>query len=329
MAHSSNQKPIKIESNSFGSQFSKVIDKLGIIVVLIFLLILMSLLTDKFLTPMNLTNVVRQISFIALIAIGVTSIIITTGIDLSSGSVVGLTSVVVASAAHPGQFPLVVTILIGLSVGLVVGLINGFLVAYAKLPPFIATMGTWTTVRGLALLYSNGRPVNDLKDEFTYLGGGRFLGVPVPILVLIAVAILTHLLLTSTRLGRHVFAIGGNEQAAIIGGINVKIVKLAVYVYASTLAALSGLLLTGRIASGQSALGVGYELDAIAAAVIGGTSLTGGIGSIVGTISGALVIGVINNGMDLLNVNMYWQQIAKGMIIVIAVFLDSQKKKAK
>jgi inositol transport system permease protein len=329
MAKTNESQPMNIEKNTFKSNFNKAIDKLGIIVVLLFLIILMTFLTDKFLTPMNLTNVVRQISFIALIAIGVTSIIITTGIDLSSGSVVGLTSVVVASAAHPGQFPLIVTILIGLSVGVAVGLVNGLLIAYAKLPPFIATMGSYTTVRGLALLYSNGRPVNDLKDEFVYFGGGRFLGIPVPIIVLIVVALLTHLLLTSTRLGRHVFAIGGNEQAAIIGGINVKAVKLAVYVYASTLAALSGSLLTGRIASGQSALGVGYELDAIAAAVIGGTSLTGGVGSIIGTISGALVIGVINNGMDLLNVNMYWQQIAKGGIIVLAVFIDSQKKKAK
>jgi inositol transport system permease protein len=302
-----------LNNDSIKTRIMKVLDKAGIIVVLALLIILMSFLTDKFLTPVNLVNVVRQISFIALIAIGVTSILITTGIDLSSGSVVGLTSVVVASAAHPGQYPLIVTILI----------------AYAKLPPFIATLGSFTTVRGLALLYSNGRPVNDLKDEFVYFGAGRFLGIPVPIIVLILVAVITHIILTSTRLGRHIFAIGGNEQAAIIGGINVKLVKLFVYAYASTLAALSGSLLTGRIASGQSALGVGYELDAIASAVIGGISLSGGVGSIVGTLSGALVIGVINNGMDLLNVSMYWQQIAKGLIIILAVFLDSQKKKAK
>jgi inositol transport system permease protein len=318
-----------LNNDSIKTRIMKVLDKAGIIVVLALLIILMSFLTDKFLTPVNLVNVVRQISFIALIAIGVTSILITTGIDLSSGSVVGLTSVVVASAAHPGQYPLIVTILIGLSVGLAVGLVNGLLIAYAKLPPFIATLGSFTTVRGLALLYSNGRPVNDLKDEFVYFGAGRFLGIPVPIIVLILVAVITHIILTSTRLGRHIFAIGGNEQAAIIGGINVKLVKLFVYAYASTLAALSGSLLTGRIASGQSALGVGYELDAIASAVIGGISLSGGVGSIVGTLSGALVIGVINNGMDLLNVSMYWQQIAKGLIIILAVFLDSQKKKAK
>lgn len=313
-----------------GSNVRGIYEKFGIFIVLIMLVVLLSFLSPNFLTTHNLLNIARQITFIAIIGFGVTIVIITTGIDLSSGSIVGLTSVIVASAAHPGQFPFIVTILIGLLVGLVCGLINGIIVAKAGIPPFIATLGMYTAARGFASLYSDGRPINGLKPEFIYLGAGRPLGIPVPVIILIIVAIITHLLLTKTRIGRHIFALGGNEQAAIISGINVNKIKMVVYAYAGLLASLSGLVLTARISSGQPGLGVGFELDAIASAVIGGTSLSnGGVGSVFGTITGALVIGVINNGMDLLNINTYWQQIIKGAIIVLAVTLDKMKNRKK
>lgn len=303
--------------------------RFGIFFVLLGIIIMMSILSENFLTYLNIINVVRQISFIALIALGVTAIIITTGIDLSSGSIVGITSVVVASFAHPGEYPLILTLLIGLLVGSSAGLINGSIIAKTGMPPFIVTLGMFTTARGLALLYSDGRPVNNLSKEFIFLGAGKVWGIPVPIIILVIVAVLTHILLTNTRLGRHIFAIGGNEQAAIISGINVNRVKIFVYAYAGFLASLAGIILTARIYSGQPGLGTGFELDAIAAAVIGGTSLSGGLGSVFGTICGALVVGVINNGMDLLGVNMYWQQITKGGIIVLAVLLDMQKNRVR
>lgn len=311
------------------TSLKKGYERFGIFFILILLVVVMSILSDHFLTINNITNVIRQISFIALIALGSTIVIITTGIDLSPGMLVGLTSVVVASVAHPNQFPLIVTILIGLLVGTLAGLVNGTLIAKLRIPPFIVTLGMYTSARGLALLYSDGRPINNISNNFVFLGAGRILGIPVPIIILIIVAVLTHILLTNTRLGRHIFAMGGNEQAAIISGINVTKVKIFVYAFAGFLASISGILLTARISSGQSALGNGYELQAIAAAVIGGTSLTGGLGSVFGTICGALVVGVINNGMDLLNVSMYWQQIAMGIIIVLAVLLDMQKHRVK
>lgn len=301
--------------------------KYGIFLVLIMLCTMLSFLTPNFLDTTNLLNIVRQITFIAIIGFGVTMVIITTGIDLSSGSVVGLTSVIVASAAHPGQYPLVVTIAIGLLVGLGCGLFNGLVVAKVGIPPFIVTLGMFTAARGFASLFSDGRPINDLKPEFIFLGSGKVLGIPVPVLILLLVAAVTHLILTKTKFGRHIFALGGNEQAAIISGIDVNKVKILVYSYASILASLAGLVLTARISSGQPGLGVGFELDAIAAAVIGGTSLSGGIGSVFGTLIGALVIGVINNGMDLLSVNVYWQQIVKGAIIILAVTIDKMKNK--
>lgn len=320
-------------SNNFTlmKRLGKVYNKIGIFMVLIVMVVVLSFLTPEFLSYINITNVLRQITFIAIIGLGATAIIVTRGIDLSPGSIVGITSVVVASVAHPNQYPLVVTLLIGLLVGTLAGLINGSIVAFSGIPPFIVTLGMYTAARGAAMLYCDGRPVNDLSSSFVFLGQGKLFGIPVPVIVLVIMAIITHIMLTQTKFGRNVFALGGNEQAAIISGVNVRKIKILVYTFAGFLASLAGVLLTARIASGQSGLGVGFELDAIAAAVIGGTSLSeGGVGTIFGTVSGALVIGVINNGMDLLNINAYWQQIVKGMIIVLAVIIDSLKyKKSK
>jgi len=313
-----------------GELLKKVYDQYGIFLILIALVVLISILKPQFLTVINLTNIIRQISFIALIAIGSTVIIIITGIDLSPGSVLALSSVVAASLAHPGQYPVIVPILAGLAVGSLCGLINGVIIAKTGIPPFIGTLGMYTAARGAAMLYTDGKPIGDFSDSFIWLGAGRVAGVPVPIILLAIMSIFTFFILNNTKLGRHIYALGGNEQAAIISGINVTRIKILVYTYGGFLAGLAGMSLSARIQSGQPSMGVGYELDAIAAAVIGGTSQScGGIGTVQGTIVGALIIGVINNGMDLMNINSYWQQIVKGAIIVGAVLLDKQKNKRR
>jgi inositol transport system permease protein len=231
------------------------------------------------------------------------------------------------AAFYPGlHLPLIVPILAACAVGALVGLINGSLVAKARIPPFIATLGTYTAVRGAALLYTSGRPISDLTDEYNFIGQGDVYGLPVPIIILVVMAVVTHILYAHTKFGKYIYAIGGNEQAARVSGINASRYKMLIYVYASFLAALAGLVVSSRIGSGQPGLGVGYELDAIAAAVIGGTSLSaGGIGTVAGTIVGALIIGVLNNTLDLMNVSAYWQQIIKGCIIVGAVIIDQLK----
>jgi inositol transport system permease protein len=319
--------------------------KYAIVLIFIAMFIAMTFLTDAFLQPRNLVNVVRQISVVGLIAIGVTMVIITTGIDLSSGSVLALAAVFAASLAqqpdwhdakYPGLVvPVIVPIVAALAIGALCGAINGGLIARFKIPPFIATLGMMTVARGFALIYSN-RPVSGLTDTYNFIGQGEILkvipispplGIPIPVIILAVVAIGAHIMLNSTRFGRHIYAIGGNEQAALISGLNVGRIKVGVYTIAGLLAGLAGLVLSSRIGSGQAGLAVGYELDAIASAVIGGTSLSGGIGTIWGTIIGALIIGVLNNGLDLLNVSAYWQTIVKGSIIVIAVIIDERKNR--
>jgi inositol transport system permease protein len=321
--------------------------KYAIVLIFIAMFVGMTFLTDAFLQPRNLVNVVRQISVVGLIAIGVTMVIITTGIDLSSGSVLALAAVFAASLAqqpdwhdakYPGLVvPVIIPILVALAVGLVCGAINGGLIAKFAIPPFIATLGMMTVARGFALIYSN-RPVSGLTDTYNFIGQGEIfkvfpipgqppLGIPIPVIILAVVAIGAHIMLNSTRFGRHIYAIGGNEQAALISGLNVGRIKIGVYSLAGLLSGLAGLVLSSRIGSGQPGLAVGIELDAIAAAVIGGTSLSGGIGTIWGTIIGALIIGVLNNGLDLLNVSAYWQTIVKGSIIVIAVIIDERKNR--
>ncbi|MCL7746237.1 ABC transporter permease [Halalkalibacter sp. MEB205] len=318
----------QVKNNQGKELAMNILKKYGIFIILILLIVLMSILTPHFLSATNLINIVRQMSIIGIIAIGVTPIIITKGIDLSSGSVIALVSVVVATFAQ-GDYPLVVPILVALGVGLLAGLINGTLVAKGMLAPFIATLGMMTAARGAAMLYSDGRPIGGISESFTFIGQGIVFGIPVPVIIFGLVGLVTWVLLNKTKVGRYVYAIGGNEQAAVTAGINVSRIKLMVYAYAGLLGGIAGMILTSRIASGQPQAGIMFELDAIAAAVIGGTSLFGGIGTVGGTIIGALIIGVMNNGLDLLGVSSYWQQIVKGAIIVAAVYIDSRKNRKK
>lgn len=309
------EKPYKTRIRGLG--------KYGIFIAFILVCVVLAVVTPKFLTVSNLLIVVTQVSINALLAFGVTFVIITGGIDLSIGSTVAVTSVVAAMFAHPDSYPVIVPILTGLAAGLVLGAFNGLVITKSKVPPFIVTLGTMTIGRGLALILSKGRPISNLSDSFNFIGGGHLAGIPTPIIILILLFILCSVVLKKTVLGRYMYAVGGNEQAAQASGIQLNKVKMVVYTLCGGLAALAGILLTSRITTGQPNAGVGFELDAIAAAIIGGTSTSGGTGTMTGTLIGALLIGVISNGLDLMNVTSYYQQVVMGIIIIGAVVLDS------
>jgi inositol transport system permease protein len=295
----------------------------GIFVVFIIICLILSFISPQFLTVSNWTIIITQASINALLAFGVTFVIITGGIDLSLGSMVAVTGVTAAMLAHPDTFPVAFPIFAGLLSGLLMGIFNGFVITKSKIAPFIVTLGTMTIGRGLALILSKGRPVSNLSNSFNFIGGGEVFGIPFPIIVLILIFTICSITLKKTLIGRYIYAVGGNEQAARASGINVSQVKMAVYSISGLLAGLAGILLTSRITTGQPNAGAGFELDAIAAAVIGGTSTSGGTGTMTGTLVGVLLIGVINNGLDLLNVTSYYQQVVMGIIIIGAVVLDS------
>lgn len=298
------------------------LSKYGILMALLVICIVLSFATPYFFTAQNLLIVLRQVSINGILAIGVTFVIIAGGIDLSLGSVIALTGVIAASFAHPGTYPLIVPLLLAILSGVLIGAVNGLTITIGRVAPFIVTLGMMTIARGLALVLSNGRPVTNLSPSFNFIGGGNVFGIPVPILIFAFVIVVSSIILKYTRIGRYVYAVGGNENAARASGILVNRVKLFAYIMCSGLAALAGIVLASRITTGRPNAGIAYELDAIAAVVIGGTSLLGGRGSIAGTVIGVLIIGVINNGLDLLNVSSYYQQIIKGIIIVGAVLLD-------
>jgi len=300
------------------------LSRYGLLLALVGLCALLTLLKPGFLTLGNLINVTRQISINGVLAVGVTYVLLSGGVDLSLGSLVALTGVVAACFAHPGDFPVVVPIVLGMLAGMACGAVNGVVITRGRVAPFIVTLGMMTVARGLALVISEGKPVSNLSRQFTLIGSSDVVGLPVPVLILAAVALLSHVLLQHLRLGRYLYAVGGNETAAYASGINVQAVKTFAYTVCGGLAGLAGVVLASRITTGQPNAGVGYELDAIAAVVIGGTSLSGGVGGIGGTIQGALLMGVLNNGLDLLNVSSYYQLVVKGVIIVGAVWLDKR-----
>ncbi len=305
-----------------GAFFSKY----GIYFAFVLLTGTLVVVSPPFRTLSNIENILQQISVNGIMAVGMTLVIITAGIDLSVGSVLALSAVVATSFAHPDTYSLVVPVLIGLLVGLACGTVNGILIAKKRLAPFIVTLGMMTVARGLALVYTSGRPEIDLSDAYDEIGGGAIGDVPFPAIIFFVVVLLGIFILHFTRFGRYVYAVGGNELAAKVSGINTDRVLIGVYALTGALAGTAGIVLSSRIMSGPPATGAGYELDAIAAVVIGGTSLSGGVGSIAGTIVGVMIIGVMNNGLDPLNVSSYWQQIVKGLIIVFAVLLDKKNK---
>lgn len=300
--------------------------KYGIYFAFVVLAGVLAATSPPFRTLSNIENILQQISVNGIMAIGMTLVIVTAGIDLSVGSVLALSAVVATSFAHPGEHAFVVPVALGILTGLLCGIVNGVLIAKKRLAPFIVTLGMMTVARGLALVYTSGRPVINLSDSYDEIGGGSIGPIPFPALIFFGVVLLGVFILHFTRFGRYVYAVGGNELAAKVSGVNTDRVLIGVYALAGALAGVAGIILSSRIMSGPPATGQGSELDAIAAVVIGGTSLSGGIGSIANTIVGVLIIGVMNNGLDLLNVPSYWQQVVKGLIIVLAVLLDRKAK---
>ncbi|MDQ0394890.1 ABC transporter permease [Labrys monachus] len=307
----------------------------GIIVAFVVLCIALSVASPYFLATQNLLNVLRQSSINGILAMGMTFVILTRGIDLSVGSLVGLAGVVGASfvttssvAGLPGApYVAIVGILAAIVVGLLAGAVSGTVVSRFKVPSFVVTLGMLSSARGLAMLYTGGRPIPSLTPSFRWIGTGEVLGVPTPIILLLVIYAICWWVLGKTRYGRYVYAIGGNPRAAATSGINVPWIRFSVYAVSGALAGIAGVLLAARTGAGLTQAGLSYELDAIAAVVIGGTSLSGGIGTVTGSLFGTLIIAVMNNGLDLLGVDSNYQQIIKGLMIVVAVLLDTSRRK--
>lgn len=297
------------------------LSRYGLLWALGLLILALTLLSPYFLTLSNLLNVLRQISINAVLASGMTVVMITGGIDLSVGSLLALAGAMAAGIGLSDTHP-ILALMVGIGVAITLGSIQGFLVAYMGLPPFIVTLAGLTAFRGLTLVYTNGKPITGLPEPLLFLGNGTFFGLPVPIWIMIFFSFLTHFLLNHTIWGRYFYAIGGGEEAARLSGVQVGRIKVLAYTYSGLAAGLAALLLTGRLNSAQPTAGTGFELDAIAAAVVGGTSLSGGRGTAWGTFLGALIIGVLNNGMNLLNVSSFYQLIVKGVVIVLALLVD-------
>lgn len=304
------------------------LQRLGPFIALVLVSVGLAVLSPDFLTVANLLNVMRQVSINALIAFGMTLVILLGGIDLSVGSILALSSVAIATLIQAGVDPLLATLL-GVLGGGLMGLFNGLVISKGKVAPFIATLASMTILRGLALVVSGGSPITGFNsDLFSMLGGGYVAGlVPIPVVWMLIMFGLFAFLLKKTVFGRHVYATGGNEEAARLSGVRVDQVKLWVYTLSGAMSAMAGVVLTSRLNSAQPTAGSGYELDAIAAVVLGGTSLTGGRGWIFGTLMGALLIGVLNNGLNLLGVSSFYQQVIKGVVILLAVLIDRSGKK--
>ena len=302
--------------------------ELGIFAAFALILIILTILSpDAFARPANLINILKQASINGILAAGMMYVIISGGIDLSVGSIVALSGVMAAHFAHPGEYPLIVPIVIALGVGALVGLLNGVGVAYGNIPPFIVTLGTMTIVRGVALIVANGQPVFGVTKEFEALAGGFvFNSIPNLVVYFVVITLILAFVITRTVFGRRVYAIGGNETAAKVSGISVERIKLAVYTLCGFLAGIAGILLASRIISGNPTSGQAYELDAIAAVIIGGVSMSGGAGKWYGTVIGALLMAVISNGLDILNVSSHFQLVIKGLIIIVAVLIDIKGK---
>ncbi len=304
------------------SLFQKIAPFIGLILIIV----IITAINPSFLSMSNILNVLRQVSINALIAFGMTFVILTGGIDLSVGSILALTGAVTAGMMASGVDP-ILAMLLGLFLGAVLGAINGVIIAKGKVAPFIATLATMTIYRGLTLVYTEGRPISGLGDSmaFQMLGKGYFLGIPIPVVTMLISFGILYFILKKTKFGRRVYAVGGNEEASVLSGINADRIKIYVYSLVGALAALASLILTSRLNSAQPTAGQMFELDAIAAVVLGGTSLTGGRGWIVGTLIGALIIGVLNNGLNLIGVSSFFQQVVKGAVILLAVLLDRKK----
>ncbi len=308
------------------------------LLALFVLMVLLTIFTDSFLSTENMWNVLRQVSINLCLSVGMTLVIISSGIDLSVGAILAFSGAVCAGLLKWGialeSFDLWIgfTVLGAVSaaaiVGYLLGWFNGWVITKFTVPPFVATLAMLTIARGMSYLYTQGKPISNLGEGFEFIGSGWWLGIPVPVWISIGVVLIFVFITNKTSLGRFIYAIGGNERAALLSGVPVKKVKRLVYAISGLMAAIGGVLITSRLNSAQPNAGMSYELDAIAAIVIGGTSLSGGKGTVMGTVLGVLLIGVLNNGLVLLNVSPFWQQVVKGLVILLAVVIDKSNKKS-
>ncbi len=294
--------------------------RFGLVFSFFLLCVVLSLLSDRFLTLNNVVNVLRQSTINGIISVGMAYVILTAGIDLSAGSVLALCTVVTADLLQKGV-PVPLAVIAGLGLGAGLGLVNGLIITKARVPPFVTTLGMMTVARGLALTYTQGRPITGLPDGFRFMGTGSLGPIPMPIVIAGLTFILGYVLLTRTRVGEYIFALGNNPVAARYAGIATDWYIMFVYAVAGLLAALAGMILVARLNSAQPTAGMGYEFDAIAAVVVGGTSFAGGEGGLGGTLLGALVIAVLNNGLNLLNVSSFYQPVVTGVVIALALLL--------
>jgi ribose transport system permease protein len=302
-------------------------NNIGILSALLIMFVLMSILSEYFLTIDNWFNILRQISLNMMLAAGVMLAIIIGGIDLTCGSIVALCGCTSAVLIQNGMESVVLAVLIGCFIGWAVGAANGCIVAYTGMPPFIVTLAMMSICRGAAYLVANGQPVRIPNVRFQSIGTGYIGSIPLPAIYIVFLMVILFLLLNKAKVGRHIYAVGGNIEAARFSGVKTKRVQILVYSLSGLFAGFAGIMLAARMASGQPAVGLAYETDAIAAAVLGGTSMTGGIGTIGGMFIGALVLGVVSNGLNLLHVNSFWQYVAKGGVILIAVYIDMFRKR--
>lgn len=305
---------------------SGILQRMGPLVGLSLIVVILSIISSDFLTVGNIFNVLRQVSINALIAFGMTFVILTGGIDLSVGSIIALSSAFAAGTMAAGGNSWI-AIGVGVLSGTLMGTVNGVVIARGKVAPFIATLATMTIFRGLTLVYTGAKPITGFPDAFGMIGRGYLLEIPMPVIWMLIAFGALYVMLKFTSFGRHVFALGGNEEATRLSGINTSRVKILVYSMSGFMASLSGIILTSRLNSAQPTAGTSYELDAIAAVVLGGTSLSGGKGWIVGTLIGAMIIGILDNGLNLMNVSSFYQLVVKGGVILLAVLLDRSNGK--
>lgn len=311
------------------SSLRDVLRRLSVFIILLVICLVFALGSNDFLTASNLLNVALQTSIVCIVAIGMTFTILTAGIDLSVGSLMALSGALAAGLAVRQGLGTYGGIGVALLVGLALGAINGLLIIKGRMPPFVATLAMMAVGRGLTLVYTQGRPVAGLGEDFIFWGTGQLLGIPVPVVLMLILALVAFVVLRHARFGLYVYATGGNEETTRLAGVSPSLIKLAVYVISGFTAALGGVLLTARLWSAQPNAAVGWELDAIAAPVLGGTSLFGGVGSIGGTLVGAFIIGVMSNGLNLLGVPSYYQQVIKGVVFILAVMLDLITKRRR
>lgn len=304
----------------------KIFSAYSLYILLLVLIIVVSVLNTNFLSAQNIKNIFQQVSINGILAVGMTFVIITGGIDLSVGSLLGFSGVIAASLVSGGGNPLL-AVLAGIAAGLVFGVVNGVLVSYAKIVPFIVTLGMLSIARGFTNVYTHGSPIIKLNKAFTALGQSSFLGIRLPVWIFVCMLLVGYVLLHTTKLGRYTLAVGGNESAAKTSGINTAKIKMFAYTFTGFCCGLAGILMTAKTNAGAPNAGTGYELDAIAAAIIGGTSPSGGKGSIFGTLLGVLIFGIIQNALDILNVSSYIQQVIKGLIIIGAVWADKANRR--